>query len=451
MEILIKVGQLVMSLSILIILHELGHFLPAKWFKTRVEKFYLFFDPWFSLFKIKKGETEYGIGWLPLGGYVKISGMIDESFDTEQMKQPPQPWEFRAKPAWQRLIIMVGGVTVNFILGFLIYAFVLWNWGQEYIPTDALKYGVQPDSLGQLMGIQRGDNVIAVDTMRLEQFNPGIVRSEIVIHGARTITVLRNGQEVVLPISEEVARALVDYNNRNYVLYEPLFPFIVAGYTKDSPAEKAGIKPGDQIIGLDGQYTPYFQDFFNRLTKPPKPGVEVEVMVLRPDSLSQRKDTLLFDIVTNEEGLIGVRPVSLMELFGTKRIEYSVGEAIPAGVKMGWKFLSDQITAFGQMFTGKLPVKDSLGSFITIGNMFGDEWDWERFWRLTAALSLILGFINLLPIPALDGGHVMFLIWEVLSGRKPSDKFMEIATMIGFIILIAIMIYALGLDISRLF
>lgn len=440
-----------LSLSILIILHEMGHFFPAKWFKTRVEKFYLFFDPWFSIFKVKKGDTEYGLGWLPLGGYVKISGMIDESFDSEQMKQPPQPWEFRSKPAWQRLIIMVGGVTVNIILGFVIYAFVLWIWGQEYIPTKNIQYGVQPDSIGMLMGIQRGDKVVALDSMELEQFNPAMVKSEIIIHGAKNLVVERNGQRVTLPISNEMAKTLSAYENRGAILYVPLQPFIVHDFIKNSPAKKAGLQVGDQIIGLNGKPTPFFNDFYESLTKPIKPATPVNVTVVRTDSTSQKTDTLEFAITTNNEGLIGVVPVPLMDLFGSERIEYSFVEAIPAGVQMGWKFLTDQLAAFGQMFVGNIAPKDSLGSFITIGSMFGNQWVWERFWKLTAALSLILGLINLLPIPALDGGHVMFLLWEVITGRKPSDKFMEIATMIGFFILIAIMIYALGLDISRLF
>ncbi len=451
MDILVMVGQLVLSLSILIILHEMGHFFPAKWFKTRVEKFYLFFDPWFSLFKVKKGETEYGIGWLPLGGYVKIAGMIDESFDAEQMKQPPQPWEFRSKPAWQRLIIMIGGVTVNFILGFVIYAFVLWTWGQEYIPTKNIRYGVQPDSLGMLLGIQRGDNVVALDTIPLEQFNPAMVKSEIIIHGAKNLVVERNGQQVKLPISDDIAKALSAYENRGAQLYEPLIPFVVYDFSKKSPAKEAGIRKGDEIIALNGEPTPYFNDFYKKLTTPKKPETPVDVTVVRTDSTTQTVDTLSFDITTTKAGLIGVAPVPPVILFGSERIEYSFLEALPAGVKMGWKFLTDQVAAFGQMFSGKIAAKDSLGSFITIGSMFGNEWVWERFWKLTAALSLILGFINLLPIPALDGGHVMFLLWEVITGKKPSDKFMEVATMIGFVILIAIMIYALGLDISRLF
>jgi len=445
------VGQLVMSLSILIVLHEMGHFFPAKWFNTRVDKFYLFFDPWFSLFKTKKGDTEYGIGWLPLGGYVKIAGMIDESFDTEQMLQEPQPWEFRSKPAWQRLIIMVGGVTVNFILGFFIYAIIMWTWGEEYIPTQNLKYGVAPDSLGQLLGIQRGDNVVAVDTLQLEKVNPGIVRTEIIIHDARTIDVMRNGRRVQLPISEEVAQALSKYENKNFTLYRPLYPFEVGRFPKKSPAKKAGIQLGDRIIALNGTPTPFFEDFYNELIAHPQPETEVAVLVERPDTVQHTSDTLAIKVVTDKNGFIGAGPMDLVKFFGSKRVEYTMAAALPAGVRQGWKFLADQVSAFGQMFKGKIKASDSLGSFITIGSMFGGTWDWERFWKLTAALSLVLGFINLLPIPALDGGHVMFLLFEVFSGKKPGDKFMEYATMAGFVVLIGIMVYALGLDISRLF
>jgi regulator of sigma E protease len=451
MDILVMVGQLVLSLSILIVLHEMGHFFPAKWFKTRVEKFYLFFDPWFSLFKTQKGETEYGIGWLPLGGYVKISGMIDESFDTEQMLEEPQPWEFRSKPAWQRLVIMVGGVTVNFILGFLIYAMIMWTWGEEYVPTQNLKYGVAPDSLGQLMGIQRGDNVLAVDTLQLVQVNPGIVRTEIIIHDARTIDVERNGKRIKLTISEEVAQALSKYENKNFRLYHPLYPFEVGRFPKKSPAKKAGIQLGDNIIALNGKPTPFFLDFYEEVQAHPQPETEVAVLVERHDTVQHTTDTLTFNIVTDKNGFIGAGTPGLVDFFGSERVDYTLVAAIPAGIKQGWKFLTDQVTAFGQMFKGKIKASDSLGSFITIGSMFGNTWVWERFWKLTAALSLILGFINLLPIPALDGGHVMFLLYEVFSGRKPGDKFMEYATMVGFVVLIGIMVYALGLDISRLF
>lgn len=446
MEILIKVGQLVLSLSILIILHELGHFLPAKWFKTKVEKFYLFFDPWFELFKKKVGETEYGIGWLPLGGYVKIAGMVDESFDTEQMKEEPKPWEFRSKPAWQRLIIMLGGVTVNFILGFFIYGMILWTWGEEYVPVKNLVYGVQPDSLGMELGIVPGDNIVAIDTMQLERYNPNLLRAEIIINNARTITVVRDGERVELPVREEVAEALSKFDNKNFNLYTPRVPFVVENFPKKSPAEAAGIQKGDRIISLDGTPTPYFNDFFDLVVKNPRVNTEVNVGVARQNA-SGGTDTLTVAIMTGEDGKIGAGPIGLETL----RKPYSFTEAMPAGVAKGASFLTTQVKAFGQMFKGNIKPQDSLGSFITIGSMFPDHWDWETFWQMTAMLSLVLAFINLLPIPALDGGHVVFLLFEVLTGKKPSDKVMEVSTMVGFVILISIMVFALGLDISRLF
>lgn len=447
MDILIKVGQLLLSLSILIILHEMGHFFPAKWFKTRVEKFYLFFDPWFELFKKKIGETEYGIGWLPLGGYVKIAGMIDESFDTEQMKEEPKPWEFRSKPAWQRLIIMLGGVTVNFLLGFFIYGMIFWVWGEEFIPTKNVTYGVQPDSLGMVIGIQPGDKVLAIDTVQLKRFNPNVVKAEIIIHNARTLTVERNGEQVKLPISEEVAMALSKYENREFSLYSPRSPFLVEKFTSDSPAEKAGLRAGDQVVSLNGKQTLWFSEFYEQLTALPQTETEVQIGILRKDATTGAMDTLTLPVVTGKDGKIGAYPIGLE----TERKHYTFAQAIPAGFKRGANFLSSQIQAFGQMFTGKIKAQDSLGSFITIGSMFPSTWDWESFWSMTAMLSLVLAFINLLPIPALDGGHVMFLIFEVLTGKKPSDRFMEIATMIGFVILIALMVFAIGLDISRLF
>lgn len=447
MDILVKVGQLILSLSILIILHELGHFLPAKWFKTRVEKFYLFFDPWFELFKKKIGETEYGIGWLPLGGYVKIAGMIDESFDTEQMKQEPQPWEFRSKPAWQRLIIMLGGVTVNFLLGFFIYGMILWHWGEEFLPTKNVTYGVQPDSLGLVLGIQPGDHVVAVDTMTLERHNPNLVRAQIIIHNARTVTVERNGERVNLPVSEEIAQALAKYENKNFNLYAPRFPFIIEKFTAKSPGEAAGLQAGDQIVSLNGEPTPWFSDFFEKLSALPDKEAAISIGALRKNAATGSVDSLSITVVTGKDGKIGAYPVGLE----TERRPYTFAEAMPAGVSRGVNFLSMQIKAFGQMFRGKIKPQDSLGSFITIGAMFPSTWEWESFWQMTAMLSLILAFINLLSIPALDGGHVMFLLFEVLTGKKPSDRVMEISTMVGFVILISIMIFALGLDISRFF
>jgi regulator of sigma E protease len=463
MDILIKVGQMVLSLSILIVLHELGHFLPAKWFKTRVEKFYLFFDPWFELFKKKIGETEYGIGWLPLGGYVKISGMIDESFDTEQMKEEPQPWEFRSKPAWQRLIIMLGGVTVNFILGFFIYSMIFWNYGRDFLPNSEIVNGIAPDSLGMVMGFQKGDKILSVGDYKMDEFNAGSIKMEIIINEARTIDIERDGKKMTLQVTEEVAELLSKYENKGFSLVSPRIPFEIADFAKEctgklfwkkcenAPAEEAGLQLGDQVIALNGTPTKYFDDFYDIMKGGDYKSKEVEVTVLRKDTLKNSRDTLVLGVVPNSRGFIGARPMGYGHYFKFGHQEYTLAQSIPAGISEGIDFLGSQISAFGQMFRGKIKASDSLGSFLTIGSMFSPTWDWHSFWKMTAFLSLILGFINLLPIPALDGGHVMFLLWEVLTGKKPSDKVLEYSTMAGFVLLIALMVFALGLDISRIF
>ena len=437
------IGQLLLSLSILIILHEMGHFFPARWFNTRVEKFYLFFDPWFSLFKFKKGETEYGIGWLPLGGYVKISGMIDESLDTEQMKGDPQPWEFRSKPAWQRLIIMLGGVTVNFILGFTLFALVLWGWGEEYLPNASVKDGIYADSLGMQLGLQSGDKVLAIGNKPFVEFNERQVVREIVINNAPSLKIERAGQEMTLRVPNGFAGVLASHDNKNKLLFSPRFPFKIQEVAKGTPAAKAGIKPDDQIIGFNDIETPFYQEF-RRLTQQNK-GRSIQAKVLRG------QDTLRLPLTISKEGTIGVLAYPAELFFKTERREYSLAQAFPAGVRRGWTLLSDNVKAFGQIFRGKIKASESLGGFGSIAKMYGNQWRWEHFWTVTAILSLILAFMNLLPIPALDGGHVMFLIYEVVTGRKPSDKFMEIATTVGFVLILALLIYANGLDIFRSF
>lgn len=435
------VGQLMLSLSILIVLHEYGHFAPARWFGTRVEKFYLFFNPGFELFKKQIGETEYGIGWLPLGGYVKISGMVDESFDTEQLASEPQPWEFRSKPAWQRLIIMLGGVTVNFILGFFIFAMVLWAYGEEYLPTQNVRYGIYADTLGQQLGLRTGDKVLSVDGKPMEKFSDRFVLREIVINNARNITVERDGQRVDLPVDERFVSLLSSHENKDKRLFSGRYPFVAGDLVKGSPAEGAGLLSGDSIIAFNGQPTPFFDNFLALATQ--NPNKKVTVTAVRSGQVKE------FDLTTTPEGKVGIVPYNETYFFETSRQEYSLLAALPAGVSKGWGFLTDQVKAFGQIFRGRIKASESLGGFASIGRMFGDVWVWERFWTMTAILSLILAFMNLLPIPALDGGHVVFLLYEVVSGRKPSDKFMEYATMVGFVIVIALVLYANGLDLVR--
>ncbi|MEO1518221.1 MAG: RIP metalloprotease RseP [Bacteroidota bacterium] len=443
MGILIMIGQLLLSLSILIVLHEMGHFFPAKLFGTRVEKFYLFFDPWFELFKIKRGETEYGIGWLPLGGYVKISGMIDESMDREQMKQPPQPWEFRSKPAWQRLIIMLGGVTVNFILGFAIYAMVLAIWGEEYLPTENAIYGIHTDSLGQELGLQTGDFVISVGDAPFDEFFDRAIIREIIINNAQEIKIKRDGQEKILPVAESAIGMLSNPANKDRRLFMARMPFVISKFSKESSGREAGLEVGDKLVGIDSVDTPFY-DVFTDVVK----GKESQTVLIRYIRDGQT-DTSSVNVTLSDQGKLGAFPTSPLDIFDTRRIEYSIGQALPAGVVKGWGLLTDQIKAFGQIFRGKLNASDTLGGFGTIARMYGDEWIWERFWRMTAILSLILAFMNLLPIPALDGGHVMFLLYEVVTGRKPSDKFMEYATIVGFIIVISLVVYANFLDFFR--
>ena len=438
---LIMIAQFVLSLSILIILHELGHFLPAKWFKTRVEKFYLFFDPWFSIFKKKVGETEYGIGWLPLGGYVKISGMIDESMDREQMAGPPQPWEFRSKPAWQRLVIMLGGVTVNFILGFLLFGMSLFIWGSEYLPTSNVEYGYQVDSLARDMGMQNGDEILKVGEADFDRYDIAAFKKEIVINDARDLTIRRDGDMITLPLDEKYVGMLSSYAYKDAMLFIPRVPTVISEIPEGTPADRAGLQVDDQIIAVNDQSTPFYDQFSDVVESN-----KGQLLVLRILREGQEQEVRL---TSNEEGKIGFYAKSFLAFFDTETQEYSALEALPAGFVKGYDFLASQVKAFGKMFSGKIKATESLGGFGTISGLFPKYWSWEAFWHVTAVLSLILGFMNLLPIPALDGGHVMFLIYEVITGRKVSDKFMEYATIVGFAIVLGLVLFANGLDVFR--
>ena len=443
METFITIAQFVLSLSILIILHECGHFFPAKWFKTKVEKFYLFFDPYFSLFKVQKGETEYGIGWLPLGGYVKIAGMVDESFDMKALKEEPKDWEFRSKPAWQRLIIMLGGVVVNFLLGIFLFGIILFHWGESYIPNSEAKYGMVVGELGEALGLQDGDLVLKVGNVIIDNFNSSLVRQEIIFNEATEMVVLRGEKEVILNIDPENAQALIKYENRDKPLFGLAYPTIIEEVTQGSNAEKGGLESGDQIIGVNDLETPYFAQFVIELSA--KASEEINLSVIR------NTDTLSMLALVGRDGRLGFAALNISEFIVFKNEKFAFGTALGLGVKKSYKFIADQIKAFGQIFRGKIKAKDSLGSLISIGSMYGTVWDWHRFWNLTAMLSILLGFINLLPIPALDGGHVMFLLFEVITGIKPSDKVLEYSTMAGFLLIMMLMVYALGIDIMRLF
>lgn len=443
MDILSIILQMILSLSLLVVLHECGHFFPARWFNTKVEKFYLFFNPYFSLFKKKIGDTEYGIGWVPFGGYVKIAGMIDESMDKEQMKQPPQPWEFRSKKAWQRLIIMVGGVTVNFILGFIIFAGLLWTYGESYLPSAQVQEGIAVDSVGRAIGLQDGDKILNIGERTFDRFSPGILREEVVINDANTIRINRDGDQINIDVDSKWASFLSSHDNAGWSIFTIRLPAELSNIDSGSPADKVKLREGDRIVAVNGNEAQYIHEVQRAVKRSPK------YATITIDRGGQRMDkTVQFG---QEDNVLGVRFVSANEVYDFARDKYTLGQAIPAGIDKGVNFLSKQLQAFGQMFKGRIKVTESLGSVISITKLFDPSWSWERFWTITAMLSILLGFFNLLPIPALDGGYIMFLIYEIIAGRKPSDKFMEYATLFGFIIMVGLMIFALGLDIKRLF
>lgn len=425
---LITIAQLLLSLSILVVLHEAGHFIPAKLFKTRVEKFYLFFNPWFSIYKKKIGETTYGIGWLPLGGYVKISGMIDESMDKEQMSKPPEPWEFRAKPAWQRLIIMVGGVTVNLIVGAVIYMMVLFVWGKEYLPLENMTYGVHVDTIMEEHGFKDGDKILRVGNEQPETLSD--VSKKILIDGAREVTVERDGQEQTIALDNSVVDTILE--NKIRVLFVERFPFHVKGFTPNSEGHKAGLQEDDVIIGVNDTTVRYFYNFARYI--PQFAGDSVTLHIER------NGQPLALRSKVSEQGQIGAYykdPATLLEY---KHVEYSLLQSIPAGFNHGVSTLTNYVKSLKLLFTPS--GAKQIGGFGTIGSLFGDEWHWPRFWEMTAFISIMLAFMNILPIPALDGGHVMFLFYEMITGRKPNDKFMEYAQIFGMLLLLTLVVFA---------
>ena len=438
-ETLIQAAQFFLSLSFLIVLHELGHFIPAKLFNTRVEKFYLFFDPYFSLFKKKIGGTEYGIGWLPLGGYVKISGMIDESMDTEHLNAEPQPWEFRSKPPWQRLIIMVGGVVVNVLLAMVIYAMILFTWGDDYLKTENLKYGIECSDLAKEIGFQNGDKILTIDGVYYENFSD--IPEAILISGASEVLLDRNGETVSISIPSNLIERFIDKNESRFI--GMAWPYIVQKFDDGSVAEAAGVLTGDQLIAINGQAALYFSDYVKTL--PSLAGQEIQLSVLRG------LDTLHYNMMLGETGKIGVYYVPPTELISYDHRDYGFFESFPAGTAMAIDKLDSYVQQMKLIFNPETGAWKGLGGFISIGKQYSPEWDWYSFWNFTAFLSIILAFMNILPIPALDGGHVMFLLGEMITGRKPSDKLLEYAQVTGFLILIALLLLANGNDIIKLF
>lgn len=439
MVILIKAAQLILSLSILVVVHEFGHFAFARLFKTKVEKFRLFFDPWFTIWKKKIGETEYGIGWLPLGGYVKISGMIDESMDKEQMKQPVQPYEFRAKPAWQRLLIMVGGVLFNLLLAGLIYTMVLWKWGDAYLPIENVKYGVVCSETAKEIGFQDGDIILQVDGKEVEGFHE--ISAKLLLDGIESITVSRNSEEVEIPINEDHVALLIQ--NSKSGLFMPRVPFEVDKFVEGSGAKKAGMIQDDRIIAVNGTSMMFYDQIVRELGN--NKDKEIDFTLLRG------VDSVNLAVPVNENGKIGVYPKPISTYLNFETIDYNLLGAIPAGFSKGVDEVKSYLKQLRLLFSPKTKAYESLGGFITIGSIFPASWDWQSFWNLTAFISIILAVMNILPIPALDGGHVMILFYEMISGRKPSEKFLEYTQIAGLVIVLGLVIFANMNDVIRLF
>lgn len=445
MEVFIKAMQLLLSLSILVVLHELGHFIPAKFFKTRVEKFYLFFDPWFSIIKKKVGETEYGIGWLPLGGYVKISGMIDESLDKEQMKKPAEPWEFRAKPSWQRLIIMLGGVTVNLLLGVFIYAMTLHVYGDKYLPNENLTDGVWcVGETAKILGFKNGDKIVAADGNKIERFSD--IPEKILL--SETITVDRDGAYADIEIPVDVVDVFL--KNKNQPLFFPRIPSVVSVVLENSNAEKCGLKKDDVFVAINETSVKYHDQLKKELQT--YRGKEVRLLVNR----GGENISLLAKV--DNEGKLGFAPAGLsfhqleeMGYYSLSSHEYSFFASLPAGYNKAIKKLGSYIDQFMLILTPSSGAYKGMGGFGSIGSLFPATWDWEIFWNLTAFLSLMLAFMNILPIPALDGGHVLFLLYEIIVGKPAPEKIMEYAQTIGMILLLSLLVFANGNDILRLF
>ena len=440
---LIRALQLMMSLSLLVIIHEGGHFFFAKLFKVRVTKFYLFFDPWFSLFKFKpkNSETEYGMGWLPLGGYVQIAGMVDETQSSEDLNHPVEPWEFRAKPAWQRLLIMVGGVMMNFLLALFIYSMTLFIWGDQYVSLQDMTHGMEFNEHAEEIGFRDGDILLSADDQPLQRFNVDMLRA---ITEARVVKVNRGGQEVEIFMPEV---SLLDVAKDNPPFVEPLIPNVVDSVMPGRPFDAIGIQPGDVLLAINGEELSSYNAFIYQLD------------ALRQDAEAEGKKVADLNLIYSRSGvrdtvalqtdtlfMVGASSAALADYKVTK-LEYGFFESFPAGIALGVNTLKGYVNDMKYVFT-KEGAK-SVGGFGTIGSIFPSVWDWHRFWEMTAFLSIILAFMNILPIPALDGGHVLFLLYEIIARRKPSDKFMEYAQMTGMILLFGLLIWANFNDVLR--
>jgi len=441
---LITVSQFLLALSILIILHELGHFLAARFFGIKVEKFYLFFDAWgIKLFKFRKGDTEYGIGWLPLGGYVKIAGMVDESLDTEQLKTEPQQWEFRGKPAWQRLIIMVGGVVVNLLLGIFIFWMMTWSQGEKYVPTQAVNEsgGIYAGPLGRKIGFQTGDKIIAFNGKPSENFLEEFANPDFIMGAKHEIQINRNGKDTTLILPSKLEEVLAEKSDLPII--SPRFNFKIASVVEGTPAAKAGLAKEDIIVAIDSQKVAGFLDFKEIIQQ--KKNKNILLTVLK----DKATETDNVSLKVEADGTIGFKPI----LFGfeekEKVINYGFFESAGMGAKKAFSFLAANAMGFGKMLSGDIDPRKSLAGPVGIAQMYGSTWDWINFWGHTAMISLGLAFLNILPIPALDGGHVMFLLWEMITRKPVSDKALYIGQVIGMVILGSLMIFIFWVDIAR--
>jgi regulator of sigma E protease len=459
MEIILKIAQLLLSLSILVIVHEFGHFSFARLFRMRVDKFYLFFNPSFSVVRAKKingkwnfsffspqapevwkehpEHTEFGIGWLPLGGYCKIAGMIDESMDKEQLRQPPQPWEFRTKPAWQRFFVMTGGVLFNLILAIFLYAGILYTWGESYLANDDVTFGIKTNELTRELGFRDGDKIIAFDGQpvnRFEELQINLIRQQ-----AKTATVVRNDDTLTVHIDPQYLPAMLNYPD----MFTPVMPFIIAAIPDTSHNAHAGLQPGDHLITIDGTAIPSIGDG--------QPLLEKKKRQIIHAGLQRNDSTVTVPLYVNDEGKIGIILKGIPDLFHFTIKHYSLLASLPAGAAKGYLTVKNYLRELQLIFSPKTEAYKSVGSFITIGKIFPGTWNWYMFWNITALLSIMLAVLNMLPIPGLDGGHTLFVLYEMVTRRKPSEKFLEYTTYAGFILLIGIMILAFGNDIFRLF
>lgn len=436
MDGLVMAGQLLLGLSILIILHELGHFLAARAFGIKVEKFYLFFDAWgFKLFSFKYKDCEYGIGWLPLGGYVKIAGMIDESMDTEQLSGPPQPWEFRSKPAWQRLIVMLAGIAVNIVLGIFIFWMITFKAGETYIPNDKLVDGIVPGKIGKSIGLQTGDRLLAVNGVEIKRFDE-ITSSKVLLGGAE-LQVSRNGQNKVIHVPGDILEQVADYGVGEFLLPRETLNRVNEVLPKGN-ASAAGFESGDSILSVNSKPIRFFDEFQSALV--PNKGKKVSVNVWR------KGQVLTLTPTVNQEGLIGI---SLNRNIPTETIKHGLGASLPIGASKAWGLFTDNAKGLGKVVTGQVKANKAFTGPVGIANMFGSTVDWLKFWTLVGLLSMALALMNLLPIPALDGGHALFLLIEMIKGKPLSDKFMERAQIVGFCIIVALMVFVLGNDIIK--